>query len=115
MVTRQKLDAQRNLDPTLAENIKQLQGKQTNEAHNTTVTTVPKNDKAALSIPQWHAAMLEELQALSNNRTWTWVPRPPDTNIIGPSGFFESNIRMMAPSKDTRHDSWPKDILRLKA
>ena len=32
--------------------------------------------------PNWHAAMTEEIAAITSNQTWTLVPRPPHTNIV---------------------------------
>ncbi|GJZ09562.1 retrovirus-related pol polyprotein from transposon TNT 1-94 [Tanacetum coccineum] len=43
----------------------------------------PKGFKTAAKNPQWMAAMHEELQALEQNQTWTLVPRPHSTNIVG--------------------------------
>ncbi|GJT82442.1 ribonuclease H-like domain-containing protein [Tanacetum coccineum] len=35
-----------------------------------------------LSDPNWQNAMRDEYTALIKNKTWTLVPRPPDTNIV---------------------------------
>jgi hypothetical protein len=43
----------------------------------------PKNVKAAIRDPGWHAAMIDEMQALHHNNTWVLVPRHPGMNVIG--------------------------------
>ncbi|XP_076933194.1 uncharacterized protein LOC143599004 [Bidens hawaiensis] len=48
-----------------------------------TAHTEPRGIKSAAKDPKWLAAMHEELDALHINRTWTLVPRPPSTNIVG--------------------------------
>lgn len=36
---------------------------------------MPKSYKLALTIPHWHDAMKEEIKALNDNQTWTFVSR----------------------------------------
>nr|GEZ06098.1 ribonuclease H-like domain-containing protein [Tanacetum cinerariifolium] len=36
----------------------------------------------AFSDPNWKNAMRDEYHAFIKNKTWTLVPRPPDTNIV---------------------------------
>ena len=43
----------------------------------------PKTLKIVFKNPLWLQAMKEELQALHQNNTWTLVPKPENTNIIG--------------------------------
>lgn len=43
----------------------------------------PKNNKVALTIPQWHNAMKEEYNALIDNNTWNLVPINTNMNGIG--------------------------------
>ncbi|GJU15952.1 retrovirus-related pol polyprotein from transposon RE1 [Tanacetum coccineum] len=45
--------------------------------------TEPRGFKTASKDPKWMGAMIEELQALQQNKTWTLVPRPQPTNIGG--------------------------------
>ncbi|GJW73239.1 retrovirus-related pol polyprotein from transposon TNT 1-94 [Tanacetum coccineum] len=43
----------------------------------------PKGFKSAAKHPQWMAAMHDEMEALKQNCTWTLVPRPSASNIVG--------------------------------
>ncbi|KAJ0588945.1 putative RNA-directed DNA polymerase [Helianthus annuus] len=43
----------------------------------------PRGFKSAAKDPQWMAAMHDEIQALQQNCTWTLVPRPATTNVVG--------------------------------
>ena len=47
-----------------------------------TVSPLPKSHLQALSDPNWNPAMGDEYGAMVKNKTFTLVPRPPDTNII---------------------------------
>lgn len=42
----------------------------------------PKSVKQALQSEEWCVAMKEELEALHNNKTWSLVIPPPNTNIV---------------------------------
>jgi transposase InsO family protein len=53
-------------------------------------STEPKGFKSAAKNPAWLAAMDEEIQALQTNRTWTLVPRPANTNIVGSKWVFRT-------------------------
>lgn len=44
---------------------------------------VPKSHKEALLIPEWQDAMMEELQALETNGTWSLVPLPKGRSVVG--------------------------------
>ncbi|GKB27819.1 ribonuclease H-like domain-containing protein [Tanacetum coccineum] len=46
------------------------------------VSPLPKSYRDAFSDPNWKNAMRDEYHALVKNKTWTLVPRPPDTNIV---------------------------------
>ncbi|GKD24717.1 ribonuclease H-like domain-containing protein [Tanacetum coccineum] len=46
------------------------------------VSPLPKSYRDAFSDPNWQNAMRDEYHALIKNKTWTLVPRPPDTNIV---------------------------------
>ncbi|GJR30630.1 ribonuclease H-like domain-containing protein [Tanacetum coccineum] len=50
--------------------------------HVSLVSPLPKSYRDAFSDPNWQNAMREEYHALIKNKTWTLVPRPPDTNIV---------------------------------
>ncbi|XP_038896569.1 uncharacterized mitochondrial protein AtMg00820-like [Benincasa hispida] len=45
--------------------------------------TKPYTVSQALSVPQWRAAMVEELAALQRTNTWTLVPHTSATTIVG--------------------------------
>ena len=45
-------------------------------------TAEPRHFQAALSIPHWHAAMKQEIQALQKNDTWQLVPPVSGVNVI---------------------------------
>ncbi|CAL1397617.1 unnamed protein product [Linum trigynum] len=53
-----------------------------------TVDIEPTLLHQALADPRWHAAMTAEFRALLSNNTWTLVPRPADTNIVGSRWVF---------------------------
>ena len=53
-------------------------------------STEPKGFKSAAKNPAWLAAMDEEVQALQQNGTWTLVPRPANTNIVGSKWVFRT-------------------------
>ncbi|GJX25939.1 reverse transcriptase domain-containing protein [Tanacetum coccineum] len=46
------------------------------------VSPLPKSYRDAFSDLNWQNAMHDEYHALIKNKTWTLVPRPPDTNIV---------------------------------
>ncbi|KAK9214355.1 hypothetical protein WN944_006344 [Citrus x changshan-huyou] len=54
-----------------------------------TTTNEPKTLKAALKHQHWVAAMQEELTALYQNQTWSLMPRPPDTNVVGSKWVYK--------------------------
>ncbi|KAI3522941.1 hypothetical protein L1887_00993 [Cichorium endivia] len=45
--------------------------------------TQPRGYKSAAKYPQWLVAMHDEMEALRQNNTWTLVPRPLDSNVVG--------------------------------
>ncbi|BBH06313.1 hypothetical protein Prudu_017933 [Prunus dulcis] len=49
----------------------------------------PSYFKQALGHPAWKQAMTEEIQALDQQGTWTLVPSPPNTNIVGCKWIFK--------------------------
>ncbi|GJZ15944.1 ribonuclease H-like domain-containing protein [Tanacetum coccineum] len=50
--------------------------------HVSSVSPLPKSYCDAFNDPNWQNAMPDEYTALIKNKTWTLVPRPPDTNIV---------------------------------
>ncbi|GKB24930.1 ribonuclease H-like domain-containing protein [Tanacetum coccineum] len=50
--------------------------------HVSSVSPLPKSCRDAFSDPNWQNAMRDEYHMLIKNKTWTLVPRPPDTNIV---------------------------------
>ncbi|GJS56574.1 ribonuclease H-like domain-containing protein [Tanacetum coccineum] len=63
--------------------------------HVSSVFPLSKSYHDAFSDPNWQNAMRDEYHALIKNKTWTLVPRPPDTNIVRfymhqPPGFQDS-------------------------
>ena len=54
---------------------------------------VPASHRTALSEPAWRSAMEDEFDALQRNQTWTLVPRPPGTNIVGSKWIFKTKFR----------------------
>lgn len=43
----------------------------------------PRGFKSASKDPKWMAAMVDEIEALNQNNTWTLVPRPSSMNVVG--------------------------------
>ena len=52
------------------------------------VLPLPKSTKEALHLPQWLAAMQEELAALNTNNTWILTTLPPGVQPIGCRWIF---------------------------
>ncbi|GJX27681.1 ribonuclease H-like domain-containing protein [Tanacetum coccineum] len=50
--------------------------------HVSSVSPLTKSYRDAFNDPNWQNAMRDEYTALIKNKTWTLVPRPPDTNIV---------------------------------
>nr|GEX05811.1 ribonuclease H-like domain-containing protein [Tanacetum cinerariifolium] len=50
--------------------------------HVSWVSPLPKSYRDAFNDPNWQNAMRDEYTVLIKNKTWTLVPRPPDTNIV---------------------------------
>nr|GEX25358.1 ribonuclease H-like domain-containing protein [Tanacetum cinerariifolium] len=50
--------------------------------HVSSVSPLPKSSRDAFSDSNWQNAMRDEYHALIKNKTWTFVPRPSDTNIV---------------------------------
>jgi len=52
----------------------------------------PRNVKMALQHDGWKHAILEELDALRQNQTWTLVPREPYINVVGSKWVFKAKL-----------------------
>nr|GEU88655.1 ribonuclease H-like domain-containing protein [Tanacetum cinerariifolium] len=50
--------------------------------HMSSVYPLLKSYHDAFNDPNWQNGMCDEYNALIKNKTWTLVPRPPDTNIV---------------------------------
>ncbi|GJV41603.1 ribonuclease H-like domain-containing protein [Tanacetum coccineum] len=50
--------------------------------HVSSVSPLPKSYHDAFNDPNWQNAKRDEYTSLIKNKTWTLVPRPPDTNIV---------------------------------
>uniref|UniRef100_A0A2N9EGE2 Reverse transcriptase Ty1/copia-type domain-containing protein n=1 Tax=Fagus sylvatica TaxID=28930 RepID=A0A2N9EGE2_FAGSY len=61
----------------------------------TALTTLhePHSYREASSNPLWQAAMTEELDALSRNRTWDLVDLPPEKSVVGCKWVFKIKTR----------------------
>jgi histone deacetylase 1/2 len=57
--------------------------------HTVPLSLIPKSYRAALADPNWGAAMEEKVAALSQNKTWDLIPRPPGTNVISSKWVFK--------------------------
>ena len=54
----------------------------------TTISPIPTTYKRALLDPLWHAAMRDEFDALTQNNTWTLVPKPANANVVSGKWVF---------------------------
>jgi hypothetical protein len=59
----------------------------------TVISPIPSSVREALRDPNWHAAMTEEIDAITSNQTWILVPRPPHTNIVTGKWVFRHKTR----------------------
>ncbi|GJU63180.1 ribonuclease H-like domain-containing protein [Tanacetum coccineum] len=50
--------------------------------HVSSVSPLPKSYHDSFNLPNWQNVVCDEYNALIKNKTWTLVPRPPDTNIV---------------------------------
>jgi transcriptional regulator with AAA-type ATPase domain len=69
--------------------------KQTFSLHTSThsdISPLPSTYRSALKDPNWHAAMLDEFNALMWNDTWSLVVRPAGVNVVTGSGFFRHKM-----------------------
>ena len=54
---------------------------------------IPRNPKDALSNPNWKNAMIDEYNALIENKTWVLVPRTSDMHVIRSMWIFRHKLR----------------------
>ena len=52
------------------------------------ISPIPSSYRVALQDPNWHAAMLEEYNALMRNNTWCLVSRPAGANVVTGKWIF---------------------------
>ncbi|CAH9104714.1 unnamed protein product [Cuscuta epithymum] len=52
------------------------------------ISPIPKDPVSAIRDPNWKLAMLDEFNALIDNKTWELVPRPKDVNVIRSMWIF---------------------------
>jgi len=52
----------------------------------------PTSVDNALQIPEWRAAMEEELNMINKNNTWVLVPRPPNKQDLGTKWVFKIKL-----------------------
>lgn len=57
------------------------------------VSPIPKTYRGALSDPNWHAAMIEEYNALMANATWDLIPAPRNANIVTGKWIFHHKLK----------------------
>jgi len=71
-----------------------LKAKNVSAPHTALVGIVePTTVDQALKVPQWYAAMKEEIDALHENQTWTLVPRTTKMNVVGSRWVFKTKLK----------------------
>ncbi|XP_076913547.1 uncharacterized protein LOC143572213 [Bidens hawaiensis] len=73
-----------------------------------------KGVKSAAKDPKWLAAMYEELDALHNNQTWTLVPRPPASNVVGSKWVYRVKYHSDGSIERYKARLWKLDQLDVK-
>ena len=53
------------------------------------LSPIPRTYRAALTDPNWRAAMEAEHSALLANKTWDLIPRPPQCNVVTGKWVFK--------------------------
>ncbi|WVZ70030.1 hypothetical protein U9M48_018734 [Paspalum notatum var. saurae] len=61
--------------------------------HTAQLSPVPSSFRAALTDPNWRAAMEDEHAALLQNSTWDLVPRPPRANVVSGKWIFKHKFK----------------------
>jgi hypothetical protein len=62
--------------------------------HVAPLSPISKTFRAALTDPNWRAAMEDEYAALLQNHTWDLVPRPPGANIVTDKWVFKHKFNV---------------------
>ena len=52
----------------------------------------PKTVYDALQDDEWNKAMEEEIDQIKKNKTWSFIPRPVDKNVIGTKWVFRNKL-----------------------
>lgn len=52
------------------------------------ISPIPKDPVSAIRDPNWKSAMLDEYNALIDNKTWELVPRPSNVNVLRSMWIF---------------------------
>jgi hypothetical protein len=61
-------------------------------AIDSSLAPVPTMYKHAMQDPLWHAAMMDEYQALIDNNTWSLVPCPLRANVVTGKWIFWAKV-----------------------
>ncbi|XP_062233007.1 uncharacterized mitochondrial protein AtMg00820-like [Phragmites australis] len=61
--------------------------------HASTLSSIPKMYRGALSDPNWRVTMTKEFEALQANITWDLIPRLPGANIVTGKWVFRHKFR----------------------
>jgi histone deacetylase 1/2 len=56
------------------------------------ISPIPSTYRQALKDPNWHAAMLEEFNALLRNDTWSLIPCPAGANVVSGKWIFRHKL-----------------------
>ena len=56
---------------------------------------IPKNIQEALEVPEWRAAVMEEMRALEKNETWAVVENREARNLLVANGYLLLSIGLM--------------------
>jgi hypothetical protein len=59
-----------------------------------TPSPIPTSVRAALTDPNWRAAMKDEYGALMSNGTWELVTRPRGSNVVTDKWVFTHKLRV---------------------
>jgi hypothetical protein len=79
------------------------------------LSPIPRTYRAALTDPNWRAAMEAEYSALLANSTWDLLPRPPHTNVVTSKWVFKHKFKADGSLNATRPDGFSADLLSAPA
>jgi hypothetical protein len=57
------------------------------------LSPLPSSYRQALKDPNWHAAMLDEFNALIQNDTWSLIPCPAGANVVTGKWIFRHKLK----------------------